>query len=110
MANDHQQQGENVSWVRRNFSCMNGINYPLMRMVYLDDVKELGLKLLYPDRRSCIVKELHENMGQLREERTLDLTRERFYWPHMQQDVEHHINMSVNGLNKRPPRLRLRLH
>ena len=81
-----------------------------MRMVYLDDVKELGLKLLYPDRRSCIVKELHENMGQLREERTLDLTRERFYWPHMQRDIEHHINMSVNGLNKRPPRLRLRLH
>ena len=49
MANDHQQQGENVSWVRRNFSCMNGINYPSMRVVYLDDVKELGLKLLYPD-------------------------------------------------------------
>ena len=57
--------------------------------------------------RSRILKEFHENMGQLGVERTLDLARERFYWPHMQRDNEHHF-LSVNGLNKRPPSLKTR--
>ena len=30
-------------------SCMNRINFPSTRMVYLDDIKELGLKLLCPN-------------------------------------------------------------
>lgn len=33
------------------------------------------------------LKELHENMGHLGVDRTLDLARERFYWPHMQRDI-----------------------
>lgn len=41
--------------------------------------------------RSRILKELHENMGHLGVDRTLDLARERFYWPHMQRDIEYHI-------------------
>ena len=42
-----QQERENKSSARRNFSCMNGKTFPSTRMVYLDDIKELELKLLY---------------------------------------------------------------
>ena len=41
--------------------------------------------------RSRILKELHENMGHLRMDRTLDLATERFYWPHIQRDIEHYV-------------------
>ena len=30
-------------------------------------------------------------MGHLGEDRTLHLARERFYWLHMQNDIEHYI-------------------
>ena len=41
--------------------------------------------------RSLILKELHEKMGQLRADRTLLLARERFYWPHIESNIEHYI-------------------
>ena len=47
--------------------------------------------------RSLVLKELHENMGHLGVDRTLDLVRERFYWPHIQRDIEHHIETPVNA-------------
>ena len=33
----------------------------------------------------------HDNMGHLGIERTTSLLRDRFYWPSMQEDIEHHI-------------------
>jgi hypothetical protein len=36
-----------------------------------------------------VFKELHQDMGHLGFEWTLDLIRERFYWPQMSKDVEH---------------------
>ena len=41
--------------------------------------------------RPLVLKELHENMGHLGVDRTLDLAREPFYWPRMQRDIKHHI-------------------
>ena len=38
-----------------------------------------------------ILKELHEKMGLLGADRTLHLARERFYWPHVQRDIEQHF-------------------
>ena len=58
--------------------------------------------------RSRILKELHENMGQLGVERTLDLARERFYWPHMQRDNEHHIKHVCQWLKQKAPSLKSR--
>lgn len=47
-------------------------------------------KIIVPKQlRPLILKELQENMGHLGVDRTLDLARERFYWPHMHRDVEH---------------------
>ena len=38
-----------------------------------------------------VLKELHEKMGHRGVHRTLHLARERFYWPHLQRDIEHYI-------------------
>lgn len=41
--------------------------------------------------RATILKSLHEDMGHMGLERTLDLVRTRFYWPKMAADVEKKI-------------------
>jgi len=49
-------------------------------------------------------------MGHLGVDRTLDLARERFYWPHMQRDIEHHIGHVCQCVKQKLPRLRPELH
>ncbi|KAK2889859.1 hypothetical protein Q8A73_018159 [Channa argus] len=53
-------------------------------------------QLLLPKKyHQLVYKELHEGMGHLGVERVLTLIRDRFYWPHMQKDVEHHVTQVV---------------
>lgn len=52
---------------------------------------------------SLIFKELHQDMGHLGVERTLDLVRERFYWPQMHQDVEHFVTKVCECVRKKKP-------
>ena len=47
-------------------------------------------------------------MGHLGVDRTLDLARERFYWPHMQRDVEHHIGHVCQCVKQKIPTLKTR--
>lgn len=42
-------------------------------------------------------------MGHLGVERTLDLVRERFYWPQMHQDVEHFVTKVCECVKKKRP-------
>lgn len=58
--------------------------------------------------RSLVLKELHENMGHLGVDRTLDLARERFYWPHMQRDIVHHIRRVCQCVKQKAPTLETR--
>ena len=58
--------------------------------------------------RPIILKELHENMGHLGVDRTLGLARERFYWPHMQRDIEHHIGHVCQCVKQKTPTLKTR--
>ena len=58
--------------------------------------------------RPLILKELHENMGHLGVDRTLDLARERFYWPRMQRDIEHHIGHACHCVKQKTPTLKTR--
>ncbi|KAK0138039.1 Pro-Pol polyprotein [Merluccius polli] len=44
--------------------------------------------------------ELHEEMGHLGVERTLSLIRDRFYWPHMQRDVDHYVTRVCSCLKQ----------
>lgn len=50
-----------------------------------------------------IYRELHEEMGHLGVERTLSLIRDRFYWPHMQRDVDHHVTKVCSCLKRKHP-------
>ena len=40
----------------------------------------------------------HDNMGHLDIERTTSLLRDRFYWPTMIEDIEHHIKSCLRCL------------
>uniref|UniRef100_A0A8C2HM53 Gypsy retrotransposon integrase-like protein 1 n=1 Tax=Cyprinus carpio TaxID=7962 RepID=A0A8C2HM53_CYPCA len=53
-----------------------------------------------------VYKELHQDMGHLGAERVLNLIRDRFYWPHMQKEVEHFVTRVCSCLrSKRPNKL-----
>lgn len=61
-------------------------------------------QLLVPKAYCPLVfKELHKDRGHLGVERTLDLVRERFYWPQMSKDVEHFVRESCECLKKKEP-------
>ena len=42
--------------------------------------------------RRLIYKELHEDMGHLGPESVYQLSKDRFYWPFMKNDIEHFIH------------------
>lgn len=54
--------------------------------------EELSYQLVLPeDLRPRVLRSLHDDMGHMGIERTLDLVRTRFYWPKMAMDVEQKI-------------------
>ena len=53
-----------------------------------------------------VYKQLHEEMGHLGADRTLGLARDRFYWPHMQRDIEHYINRVCQCIKQKTPPIR----
>ncbi|KAK7881018.1 hypothetical protein WMY93_030607 [Mugilogobius chulae] len=53
------------------------------------DDEGLSHQLVLPEElRPLVLKNLHDDMGHMGIERTLDLVRSRFYWPRMAMDVE----------------------
>ena len=61
-------------------------------------------QLVLPKRyRRLVYKELHEEMGHLGSERTVHLARQRFYWPHMQKDIEDFISNRCKCIKQRRP-------
>lgn len=61
-----------------------------------------GEQLVIPKSyQPLIFKELHQDMGHLGTERTLDLIQERFYWPQMHKDVEHFVTQVCECLKKK---------
>ena len=55
-----------------------------------------------------VYRELHEEMGHLGADRVLELARERFYWPHMQRDIEHLIGRVCRCLKQKHPSIQSR--
>ncbi|XP_038063005.1 uncharacterized protein LOC119733688 [Patiria miniata] len=64
--------------------------------------KQLVLPLKY---HRSVYKELHEEMGHLGAERVIHLARDRFFWPHMQRDIEHYVSNVCRCLQQRKPNL-----
>ncbi len=54
--------------------------------------------------RQAAMKELHNNMGHLGSDRVLQLARDRFYWPHMQSDIEKYVAGCTCLKQKKPPK------
>ncbi|XP_028324387.1 uncharacterized protein LOC114476724 [Gouania willdenowi] len=53
------------------------------------DGDQVSFQLVLPEElRSVIFTSLHDDMGHMGIERTLDLVRSRFFWPHMASDIE----------------------
>ena len=56
------------------------------------DGEQLSFQLVLPETlRSVVLASLHDDMGHMGVERTLDLVRSRFFWPRMSVDVERKI-------------------
>ena len=58
--------------------------------------------------RRIILKELHEDMGHLGAERVFDLTKARFYWPHMKNDITHFVTKVCRCIKQKPPVIKQR--
>ena len=66
--------------------------------------KPKQMQLVHPTRYHRLVyKHLHEEMGHLGVERTVQLARDRFYWPHMVRDIEHHVTNVCHCLKRKKP-------
>ena len=64
-------------------------------------------QVVLPSRlKPLVYKKLHVNMGHLRYDRTLELIRDRFYWPQMNDEVKHFVGKIYKCVkDKRPVRL-----
>ena len=52
---------------------------------------------------SMVIKELHEKMGHLGYERTIELAKQRFYWPGLEEDIKHHVTKKCQCLKDKKP-------
>ncbi|KAK7886001.1 hypothetical protein WMY93_025622 [Mugilogobius chulae] len=65
---------------------------------------KVSLQLVLPPAlRSVVLKSLHSDMGHMGIERTLDLVRQRFFWPKMAANVEHFVKTCGRCIRRKTP-------
>ena len=63
-------------------------------------------QLILPEKfKPLIYSELHIKMGHLGKERVLQLTKERFYWPKMEDDINHFITKVCTCVKSKKPNI-----
>ncbi|CAI5692272.1 unnamed protein product [Oreochromis niloticus] len=68
------------------------------------DGGDVTYQLVLPEQlRDSVFQSLHCDMGHLGTERTLDLTRTRFYWPRMAAYIEHKIKTCNRCVRRKTP-------
>lgn len=70
------------------FSMKDGLLYRLSKRPSGEVVSQLVLPREF---RQSVMQALHDDLGHLGQERTIDQLRSRFFWPKMSVDVEEHI-------------------
>ncbi|KAL7883023.1 hypothetical protein SRHO_G00006810 [Serrasalmus rhombeus] len=50
-----------------------------------------------------VLRELHNEMGHQGVDRTVSLIRDRFFWPNLKRDVEHHVTHACSCLKQKKP-------
>ncbi len=64
----------------------------------------LRKQLVLPEQfKPLVLEELHNKMGHLGTDRVLCLARERFYWPHMSQQIDHYVTRVCSCLKDKRP-------
>ena len=52
--------------------------------------------------KGMFFEQLHEEMGHLSTDRVYELARQRFYWPKMLEEIEHHVTKVCKTVGKMP--------
>ena len=61
-------------------------------------------QLVLPEAyKTTVLRELHDEMGHQGVERTTSLFRDRFFWPHMQREMEHYVTQGCACLKRKKP-------
>ena len=61
-------------------------------------------QLVLPEKyKEMVLRELHNEMGHQGVDRTVSLIRDRFFWPNLQNDVEHYVSHSCICLKQKKP-------
>lgn len=61
-------------------------------------------QLVLPEKyKTTVLRQLHDDMGHQGLERTMSLLRDRFFWPHMQREVEIYMSRCSTCLKQKKP-------
>lgn len=78
----------------------DGLLYRITKCHSGGEIHQLVLPKIFHD---VVLRSVHNDSGHLGIERTLDLLRQRFYWPRMSQDIEQHIKRCGECITRKTP-------
>jgi transposase InsO family protein len=73
-----------------NFHALQIIDGVLCRIIKVDD-KDIRQIVLPRNQREEVLRVIHDDMGHIGRDRTLDVVRKRFFWPGMTKDVQEKV-------------------
>lgn len=94
-----QETREVQAYLRQRSSLFIHANV-IYRRIHVEE-QEVSQLLLPVHFRELILKELHDNIGHQGRDRTLWLVKQRFFWPHMEQDIIEKIRTCPNCLRRK---------
>ena len=80
----------------------------LVRHIKRNDGSRIDQLVLPASLRPAALKGLHDDVGHLGLERTLELARQRFYWPKMAEDIQLYITRCVRCCLRKTPTSHIR--